>query len=183
MANATIPDLGTASDTIAVDGPREVTGGSVSVDLDHTITSGLLIELVAPDCTTFVIHNQTVTFLYKLRQPYDLGNLTGVGAAGQWTIHVSDHARYWNGTLNAWSLNLESEGMVQGSGSRYTITQHVAGPGNHTLSLDMYDIRDRAGNRLSDREPKVNEPYHVLETAVPVCLYHQNIASGDETTK
>ena len=87
VANATIPDLGTAHDTMLVDVPGAVTGGSVSVDIRHPITSGLLIELVAPDCTKFTIHNQTTTFLYKLRQPYDLGNLTGVGrpASGRCT--------------------------------------------------------------------------------------------------
>lgn len=69
VTNATIPDLGVVHDTVLVDVPGAVTGGSMSVDLHHPITSGLLIELVAPDCTRFVIHNQTTTFLYKLRQP------------------------------------------------------------------------------------------------------------------
>ena len=169
VANATIPDLGMAHDTMLVDVPGAVTGGSVSVDLHHPITSGLLIELVAPDCTRFVIHNQTTTFLYKLRQQNDLGNLTGVGAAGQWTLHVSDHAKYWNGTLNGWTLELESEGVVEGSGRTHTITQYVAGPGNYTLSLDGYDIRDRAGNRLADTDAAVNEPYHVVGTVARTC--------------
>ena len=169
VANATIPDLGMAHDTMLVDVPGAVTGGSVSVDLHHPITSGLLIELVAPDCTRFVIHNQTTTFLYKLRQPYDLGDLSGVGAAGQWTLHVYDRAKYWNGTLNGWTLELESEGVVEGSGRTHTITQYVAGPGEYTLSLDGFDIRDRAGNHLRDTEPKVNEPYQVVGTVARTC--------------
>ena len=169
VANATIPDLGAVHDTVLVDVPGAVTGGSISVDLHHHITSGLLIELVAPDCTRFVIHNQTTTFLYKLRQPSDLGDLAGVGAAGQWTIHVSDHAKYWNGTLNTWSLELESDGAVEGSGDTYAITRHVAGPGNYTLSLDGYQVRDRAGNLLADAEPAVNEPYHVVGAAARTC--------------
>ena len=167
--NATIPDLGMVYDTLLADVPGAVSGGSVSVDLKHPITSGLLIELVAPDCTKFTIHNQTTTFLYKLRQPHDLGDLAGVGAAGQWTLHVSDHAKYWNGTLNGWTLYLESRGVVEGSGRTHTITQYVAGPGNYTLSLDGFDIRDRAGNHLRDSEPKVNEPYHVVGAAVRTC--------------
>ena len=169
VANATIPDLGIAYDTMLVGVPGAVTGGSVSVDLQHPITSGLLIELVAPDCTKFTIHNQTTTFLYKLRQPYDLGDLSGVGAAGQWTLHVSDRAKYWNGTLNGWSLELESRGVVEGSGRTHTITQYVAGPGNYTLSLDGFDIRDRAGNRLVDTDAAVNEPYLVVGAAVRTC--------------
>ena len=169
VANITIPYLGEVRDTISVDGPRAMTGGSVWVDLFHTVTSGLLIELVAPDCTTFVIHNQTVTFMHMLRQPHDLGNLTGVETAGQWTLHVTAYGKWWNGTLNSWGLNLESEDIVEGSGSRYTITQHAAGSGNHTLSLDIYDIRDRAGNRLSDRAPEINEPYHVVGAAAQAC--------------
>ena len=169
VANTTIPDLGMAYDAMLVDVPGIATGGSVSVDLQHPITSGLLIELVAPDCTRFVIHNQITTFLYKLRQPYDLGDLVGVGAAGQWMLYVHDVAKYWNGTLNGWTLELESEGVSEGGGRTYTITQYVAGPGNYTLSLDGYDIRDRAGNRLSDAEPRVSEPYHVVGVAVRTC--------------
>ena len=169
VANATIPDLGMVHDTLLADVPGAVTGGSVSVDLNHPITSGLLIELVAPDCTKFTIHNQTTTFPYKLRQPYDLGDLSGVGAAGQWTLHVSDRAKYWNGTLNGWTLNLESRGVVEGSGRTHTITQYVAGPGEYTLSLDGFDIRDRAGNRLVDTDTAVNEPYQVVGTAVRAC--------------
>ena len=165
VANATIPDLGMAYDTLLADVPGVATGGSVSVDLKHPITSGLLIELVAPDCAKFTIHNQTTTFPYKLRQPYDLGDLSGVGAAGQWELHVSDHAKYWNGTLNGWTLELESEGVVEGSGRTYTITQYAAGPGEYALSLDGFDIRDRAGNHLRDADPAVNEPYRVVGAA------------------
>ena len=169
VANVTIPDLGMVNDTMLVGVPGAVTGGSVSVDLHHRITSGLLIELVAPDCTKFVVHNQTATFQYKLRQPNDLGDLSGVGAAGQWELHVSDHAKYWNGTLHGWTLNLESEGVVEGDGRTHTITQYVAGPGTYTLSLDGFDIRDRAGNRLVDTDAAVNEPYHVVGEMVRTC--------------
>ena len=169
VANVTIPDLGAVHDTVLVNVPGAVTGGNISVDLYHPITSGLLIELVAPDCTQFVIHNQTTAFLYKLRQPRDLGDLAGVEAAGQWTLHVSDHAKYWNGTLNTWSLELESDGAVEGSGDTYAITRHVAGPGNHTLSLDGYEVRDRAGNPLADADPAVNEPYRVVGAAARTC--------------
>ena len=169
VANAPIPDLGAVHDTMLVNVPGAVTGGSISVDLDHRIASGLLIELAAPDCTRLVLHNQTTAFPHNLRQPRDLGDLAGVGAAGQWTLHVSDHAKYWNGTLNAWSLNLESDGTVEGSGDTYAITRHVAGPGNYTLSLDGYDIRDRAGNHLADADTVAGEPYHVVGAAARTC--------------
>ena len=35
------------------------------------------------DCAVFTVHNQTAAFLYKLRQPCDLGDMAGVEAAGQ----------------------------------------------------------------------------------------------------
>ena len=169
VANATIPDLGAVRDTMSVDVHGMVTRGSVWMDIDHPITSGLLIELVAPDCTKFVIHNQTHTFLYKLRQPLDLGDIVGVGVVGHWALHVSDHAKYWNGTLNVWGLDLESNGVVEGGDIRYNITQYVAGPGRYTLSLDGYDIRDWAGNPLGDRDPLINEAYRVAGTAAQTC--------------
>ena len=169
VVNATIPDLGAVHDTVFVDIPGLVAGGSVSVDLSHPIASGLLIELVSPDCTRLVLHNQTTTFLYKLQQPRDLGDLAGVGAAGQWTLHVSDHAEHWNGTLNDWSLELESGGAVEGSGDTYAITRHVAGPGSYAFSLDGYEVRDRAGNSLADAGTVVGEPYRVVGAAARTC--------------
>ena len=165
VANVIIPDLGAVNNTMSVDVPGTVTGGSVSVDLEHFITAGLLIELVAPDCTKFTIHNQTTTFPYKLRQPYDLGDLSGVGAAGQWELHVSDHAKHWNGTLNGWTLYLESEDASHGNEIAHTITRHVAGPGEYPLSLDEYGVRDWAGNPLDDTDPEVNEPYNMIGAA------------------
>ncbi len=35
------------------------------------------------DYAVFEVHNQTAAFLYKLRQPRDLGDMAGVEAAGQ----------------------------------------------------------------------------------------------------
>lgn len=63
----------------------------------------------------------------------------------------------------------ESDGAVEGSGAAYNITRYVAGPGNHTLSLGGYDIRDRAGNHLADVDPAVNEPYHIVGPAARTC--------------
>ncbi len=47
--------------------------------------------------------------------------------------------------------------------------QYVAGPGNHAPSLDGYDIRDRADNRLVDANLAINEPYYIVETATRTC--------------
>ena len=109
-----------------------------------------------------MVHNQTDTFLYKLQQSYDLGDLNGIEAAGQWTSYVSDHTQYWDGTLNGWNLNLESEGASYGNGTTYAIIQYAAGPGEYALSLDGYDIRDWAANPLNSTNPEVNEPYRVV---------------------
>ena len=59
--------------------------------------------------------------------------------------------------------------MVGNSGYRHTMTQYVAGPGNSTIYLDAYDIRDLAGNPLADLEPFPNEPYQVMWTAPERC--------------
>ena len=169
VANATIPDLGTIQNTMLVGVPGNVTGGSVAVNLTHPIRSGLVIELVAPNCTGFTIHNQTHVWAYELLQPHSLEGAVGMEVAGPWTLVVSDMAKWLVGTLNSWSLVLWLDVQVPGAGNEYTFTQYVGAPGNHTLNLDAYDIRDRAGNPLADGEPDVNEPYEVIGIDQQTC--------------
>ena len=64
---------------------------------------------------------------------------------------------------------LESYYTSYGSETRHNTTQYAAFPGRHTLSLDLYDIRDRASNPLVDTEPNVNEPYHVVGVDAWTC--------------
>ena len=64
---------------------------------------------------------------------------------------------------------LESDHAIRDSQTTHTITQYVASPGNHTLSLEPYEIRDRACNKLVDSDPDPNEPYHVVGESILAC--------------
>ncbi len=95
-----------------------------------------LWKKVYHDCAVFAVHNQTAAFLYKLRQPCDLGDMAGVVATGQGMLQVSDHAMLLNGTPNSWILERRSDRTLEGGGASYAITRRVAGPGSRTLPLD-----------------------------------------------
>ena len=167
VANSTIPDLGMVRDTILVNVPGNVTGGTVAVDLAHQSAEDLVIELVAPDCTRYTVHNQTFAWMYELRRPHIL-NVTG-GAAGPWTLEISDVSKWVEGTLKSWTLTLESDGHIRGAGTEYTFTQYAGTVGNHTLNLAAYDIRDTAGNPLAAVDPDISEPYEVVGTGQRAC--------------
>ena len=169
MANLTIPDLGTIQDTILVGMAGNVTNGTVSVNLTHPIRSGLVIELVAPDCTRYLVHNQTHAFAYELREPHNLEGVAGTEAAGPWTLVISDMAKWLDGTLNSWNMVLDTDIRVEGSGTKYTFTQYAGTDDAHFLDLDPYDIRDRAGNPLSDADPDINESYLVIGAEQRTC--------------
>ena len=169
MANATIPDLGTIHDSISVGVPGNVTVGVAAVNLTHPIRSGLVIELLSPNCTSYTVHNQTHAFAHELQQPHDLEGVSGMEATGPWTLQITDMAKWLDGILNSWNLILDVDVHVEGAGTRYTFTQYAGTDGNHTLDLGPYDIRDRAGNPLSGADPDINEPYNVTEAERRTC--------------
>ena len=68
------------------------------------------------DYAVFAVHNQTAAFLYKLRQPCDLGDMARVEATGQGVLQVSDHAMLLNGTPNFWTWECGRTGPLGTAG-------------------------------------------------------------------
>ncbi len=85
---------------------------SVELDITHTYIGDLIIELISPDDTSVLLHNRmggsanNIIKVYSMTNTSGLQNLRGDSIAGDWRLHVSDHAGADQGKLNYWSLKL-----------------------------------------------------------------------------
>ena len=84
----------------------------VELDITHTYIGDLVVELISPDNTLVLLHNRSggsannIIKTYTLMNTSNLQNLRGDSIAGDWRLHVSDHAGLDQGKLNRWALQL-----------------------------------------------------------------------------
>ncbi|MBE9549527.1 MAG: proprotein convertase P-domain-containing protein [Proteobacteria bacterium] len=85
---------------------------TVELDITHTYISDLIVELLAPDNTSVLLHNRTggsANNIIKVFTPINTSSLQflqGVSITGDWKLKVSDHAGADQGKLNRWALQL-----------------------------------------------------------------------------
>ena len=92
---------------------REVASVSVTVDMNHTYSGDVKIDLVAPDGTSETIRNGvggSNTYAgetFTNSDTPELDNFIGVSARGTWSLVVEDtYPTSDHGTLDGWSLTL-----------------------------------------------------------------------------
>jgi subtilisin-like proprotein convertase family protein len=100
-----VPDLGTASSTIAVTGR---TGNApaalqVKVDIKHTYSGDLVVDLVAPDGTVYNLQNRTGGSAANVTKTFTV-NASSEAANGTWSLRVSDKAAQDTGKIDLWGL-------------------------------------------------------------------------------
>ena len=84
----------------------------VELDITHTYIGDLVVELISPDNTLVLLHNRSggsannIIKTYTMMNTSSLQNLRGDSIAGDWRLHVSDHAGLDQGKLNRWALQL-----------------------------------------------------------------------------
>ena len=102
-----IPDNTTVQSTIALTGCAATpsTTSTVEVHIVHTYIGDLVVSLIAPDGTAFVLHNRAGGGTDNINQTYAL-NLAGESANGTWTLRVQDAATIDTGYLDTWTLSL-----------------------------------------------------------------------------
>jgi len=102
-----IPDATSAG----IDSPITVSGASgnassqtqVQVDITHTWIGDLIVALVAPDGSRYVLHNRTGGSTDNINATYTV-DLSSEPKNGTWRLNVSDNAGSDTGTLNGWSI-------------------------------------------------------------------------------
>ena len=116
--SAAIPDPGFISSVITVSDSFIVEDLNVYIDIAHTYIGDLDVELENPQGDLIYLHHRTggsdddiVTWYDTETQPHDsLAQLAGKEVAGDWTLWVTDHAGYDEGTLNQWQLQIYGGG-------------------------------------------------------------------------
>jgi Zn-dependent metalloprotease/subtilisin-like proprotein convertase family protein len=119
-----IPDNNTTGITsnLAVTGNGTVGSLSLSLNITHTFRGDLVVTLIAPDNSTFVVSNRAGGSADNIViNNQAITTFNGKTAAGTWRLRVQDLAAVDVGTLNSWSLNIVGNcgggGGVNWSGS------------------------------------------------------------------
>jgi aminopeptidase S len=104
-ADIAIPDQSTVESPITVSGvPGNAPASlSVGVDITHTYRGDLIVDVVAPDGTTYNISNRAGGSADNLIGTFAI-NASSEVANGTWRLRVRDAASADVGTINSWSL-------------------------------------------------------------------------------
>ncbi|WP_020519016.1 proprotein convertase P-domain-containing protein [Catelliglobosispora koreensis] len=105
--DVTIPDNTTVNSTIALSGctGNGSSTAQIAVAIVHTYIGDLVVTLVAPDGSTYVLHNRTGGSADNINQTYTV-NLSSEPKNGTWTLRVQDAASIDTGYINSWSITL-----------------------------------------------------------------------------
>ncbi|MFF5705011.1 S8 family serine peptidase [Streptomyces sp. NPDC012794] len=104
-ADFAIGDNTTVESPITVSG---VTGNApatlkVGVNIAHTYTGDLKVDLIAPDGTVYTVHNRAGGSADNINQTYTV-NASSEVANGTWKLRVNDNAGGDTGKIDSWNL-------------------------------------------------------------------------------
>ncbi|GAB7046904.1 M4 family metallopeptidase [Catenuloplanes indicus] len=107
VAGLPVLDNSTVESRIAISGCAATpsTAAQVGVDITHTWKGDLIVTLLAPDGTAYVLHDRTGGSTDDIVATFPV-NLSAETANGTWTLRVRDAANGDTGRLNRWSLTL-----------------------------------------------------------------------------
>jgi subtilisin-like proprotein convertase family protein len=71
----------------------------------HTFIGDLVVTLVAPDGSTYPLHNRTGGSAHDINQTYTV-NLSSEPANGTWRLRVQDAAGGDVGRIDSWTVSL-----------------------------------------------------------------------------
>ena len=104
-----IPDAGSAvTSSITISGCNRSASASstVEVHITHTFRGDLVIDLIAPDGSTYRVKNSSGTDSADNVNATFTGNLSSEAANGAWRLRVQDVFAQDSGTLNSWTLTV-----------------------------------------------------------------------------
>ena len=105
-SNYNIYDRQTVESPITVSGRSGNAPSSLSVDVNivHTYKGDLVVNLVAPDGSTYLLHNGSGGSANNIDATYTV-NASSEAANGTWKLRVYDRYNGDTGYINAWSLS------------------------------------------------------------------------------
>ena len=105
--NVSIPDLWTVESPITIsDCPGDASATStVEVHIVHTWIGDLVVTLIAPDGSSYLLHNRAGGSSDNIDQTYRV-DLSSEQRNGTWKLRVQDAAAADVGRIDGWTLNL-----------------------------------------------------------------------------
>ena len=102
-----IPDNTTVSSSVSISGCAVAPSSTskVAVNIVHTYIGDLVVSLIAPDGSSYVLHNRAGGGTDNINQTYTV-NLSGETANGTWKLQVRDAASADTGYINTWTLTV-----------------------------------------------------------------------------
>ena len=102
-----IPDNATVDSTIVISGCSSAPSPTSTVDVHivHTWVGDLVLTLVAPDGSTYLLRSRTGGSADNIDQVFTV-NLAGETSNGAWKLRVQDAASLDTGYINSWTLTL-----------------------------------------------------------------------------
>ncbi|WP_368050636.1 S8 family serine peptidase [Micromonospora sp. C28SCA-DRY-2] len=159
--DVSIPDYNTVETAFTISGcaGNAGSGSTVEVHIVHTYIGDLVVTLVAPDGSTYPLHNRTGNSTDNLDQIYTV-DLSGEVSNGTWHLRIQDAAAVDTGYLDRWTLNLEGT-RTPPPVCAGTNGADVSIPDNSTVQSTI-TISGCAGNAASDATVEV----HIVHTYV-----------------
>ncbi|MGW0434864.1 S8 family peptidase [Micromonospora sp. NPDC003197] len=105
--DVTIADNTTVESSITISGcsGNASATSTVAVNIVHTYIGDLVVSLVAPDGSTYSLHNRTGSSTDNINATYT-GDLSSEVRNGTWKLRVQDAAAGDTGYINSWTLTL-----------------------------------------------------------------------------
>ncbi len=102
-----IPDLATVESATTIVGCQGNVPMSATVDVHiaHTYIADLIVTLIAPDGSTYPLHNRGGGGTDDIDQTYTV-NLSAEPRNGTWRLRVQDAAAGDVGRINSWTVSL-----------------------------------------------------------------------------
>ncbi|MCR6625280.1 MAG: proprotein convertase P-domain-containing protein [Pseudoxanthomonas sp.] len=75
----------------------------MAVNIVHTYKGDLIVDLLAPDGSVYVLHNRTGGSADNINQTYTV-NLSSEALNGNWRLRARDRAAADTGYINSWSI-------------------------------------------------------------------------------
>jgi subtilisin-like proprotein convertase family protein len=102
-----IVDLGTVESAVTISGCTGNAGAAstVQVNIIHTYIGDLVVSVVAPDNSAYVLHNRTGGSADNINQTYTV-NLSSESANGTWKLRVQDAVANDVGRIDSWTINV-----------------------------------------------------------------------------
>jgi len=103
--NVAIVDNATVTSSIVVSGRagKAPSATPVEVNIVHTFTGDLKVDLIAPDGSVYVLHNRSGGAIDNIIRTYSV-NLSTETINGTWKLRVNDNASADVGYIDSWSL-------------------------------------------------------------------------------